>query len=235
MERTQIKNLPAEMMMKIFRLMSPQVLKMVVLVCKLWREMGEHPSLWTWCKVTLTSGGDLEMLDIRRLQQIESIEIESDTETSEVEELFQTVATLPRLKNVELYDTNLSSVEPGLLARVVNRLEMIIMLDTDMTSQQADAVFAAIAEDSTVKILSIGCNNLSNVEPSVIAKAVNRVQKVYMRSIQLSSHQVTAILRQCVEGGSVLEELDFGYNDMTMTGVELGLIREASKKIILRY
>ena len=65
MEETQIQNLVPEMMMRIFRLMTPQDLKMVVRVCKLWREMGEHPSLWTWCMVTVASKGDVEMLSMR--------------------------------------------------------------------------------------------------------------------------------------------------------------------------
>ena len=65
MEETQIQNLPEEMLMRIFRLLTPQDLKMFVLVCKLWREMGEHPSLWTWCMVTVASKGDVEMLSMR--------------------------------------------------------------------------------------------------------------------------------------------------------------------------
>ena len=74
MSETQINVLPAEMLMRIFNLLPPQDMKMVVLVCNSWRKMGEDPSLWTSCRVTVANRGDLEKLNTRRMQQIQDID-----------------------------------------------------------------------------------------------------------------------------------------------------------------
>ena len=174
MDQTQIKNLPAEMMMRIFRLLSPQDLKMVVLVSKLWRKMGEHPSLWTWCSVRVANRSDLGKLGIRRLQQIESIHVRMrHWQTSDLEKLFQTLVKIPRLRNIYgLSFTNLSFVETGLMARVVSRLEVVEMRNTKITNEQAKNMFDKITEESPLQILDIAGNNLSQVQPAVLATGV---------------------------------------------------------------
>ena len=48
------KTLPAEMLQKILQLLPPRDLKMAVLVCKWWRDVGEDPVLWSWAMVTVT-------------------------------------------------------------------------------------------------------------------------------------------------------------------------------------
>jgi len=237
-------------MMRIFRLMTPQDLKMVVLVCKLWREMGEHPSLWTWCRVTVASKGDVEMLGMRRLQQINTVHVcrltswyhwyttrSQQNGVHVLEQLFKTldVGTLTRLRDIGgLRNTNLSSIEPGLMGRVMSRMEKVEMVYyCNITNIQADALFTAIAEDSTVKrlFLNMTRNNLSHVQPVVMAQAVHRVQKVRMVNTQLTKQQVTAILRQCVEGETIMEELYLGGNNEAMAGVEQGLITQAREKL----
>ena len=42
------------MLDKIFRMLPPRNLKMVVLVCKRLREVGERPRMWPWVTVTVT-------------------------------------------------------------------------------------------------------------------------------------------------------------------------------------
>ena len=42
------------MLDKIFRMLPPRDLKMVVLVCKRWREVGKAPRVWPWVTVTAT-------------------------------------------------------------------------------------------------------------------------------------------------------------------------------------
>ena len=173
------------------------------------------------------------------MQQIDTIRV-STRETSVLEQLFKTVdgGTLTRLRNIgELWGINLSSIEPGLLGRVMSRMEEV---DLDMyyckiTNIQAVALFTAIAEDNTVKILNMAGTDLSHVQPVLMARAVHKVQEVGMYNTQLTKQQVTAILRQCVEGETAMKELFLRENNTAMAGVEQGLIREAREKIVLKY
>ena len=43
-----INSLPTEVLFLIFSLLPPKSLRAVVLMCRRWREVGEHPSLWTF-------------------------------------------------------------------------------------------------------------------------------------------------------------------------------------------
>ena len=46
--------LPLELLHQILGLLAPQDLKAAVLVCRLWREVGEAPGLWTWAFLRVT-------------------------------------------------------------------------------------------------------------------------------------------------------------------------------------
>ena len=70
-----VQDLPVEIIFRILKLLTPKDLKMAVLVCKRWREVGEDPSLWKWCKITLNSKHDLGKLFVARLTQIQNIRV----------------------------------------------------------------------------------------------------------------------------------------------------------------
>ena len=52
-----------------------------------------------------------------------------------------------------------------------------------------------------------------------------------MYDTQLTSQQLTAILRQCVEGDTVLKRLELLSNSMEMDGVDGVLKRQAREKL----
>ena len=73
---TNINSVPAEVLFLIFSLLPPKSLRAVVLMCRRWREVGEHPSLWTF--VTLMANHrDLVrlplMLGSRRFQAVRKL------------------------------------------------------------------------------------------------------------------------------------------------------------------
>ena len=69
--------LPAEVLYLIFCLLPPRDLKSVVLVCRLWREVGEAPGLWAWVVLRLAME-DTEVLGLRRLQAVRELRLRGE-------------------------------------------------------------------------------------------------------------------------------------------------------------
>ena len=49
-------NIPDEILLRIFKLISREDLRNVVLVCSAWREIGETPSLWSSLSLCVNTG-----------------------------------------------------------------------------------------------------------------------------------------------------------------------------------
>ena len=100
----------------------------------------------------------------------------------------------PGLRTVDLSLTDLSSVGPDLPASLALRLEDLDMWNTELTTSQLEAVLTAATTSSTLRKLNLGNNNLSLVEPGLLARAVNRLEEVDIRHTLLTKEQVEAIL-----------------------------------------
>ena len=108
-------------------------------------------------------------------------------------DLLEAVVRHPGLRTLDLSLTDLSSVEPELPARLAHKLEDLDMWNTELTTRQLEAVLKAATTSSTLRKLNLG-NNLSLVEPELLARAVNRLVDVDIRHTLLTKEQVEAIL-----------------------------------------
>ena len=223
--------LPAEMMMRILQLLPPEDLKMVVLVCRKWRDMGEDPSLWTWCQVRYKAGSKshLQKLTVRRLQMLQHLHVWYDEwKTGEMTEVFQAVEKLPKLREITgLNGYNYKSVEPGLFGRVMNKLEEVDISRTGMTSQHLQAVFTIMCQESQLKKLAIEGNNLSSIQPAVLAKAISKLEEINIGSTDITSEQVQAVFAAIAVDGP-LRKLTIRHNDLSSVQPEV-LVTALSK------
>jgi len=99
-----------------------------------------------------------------------------------------------QLKTLNLAANDLSSVDADILAQAVTKLEEVKLADTDLTPQQVEAIYAALDISCKMKILRIGANNLSSVDPDVLARVTNKLETVNMRDTHLTEQQMTRIL-----------------------------------------
>ena len=58
--------LPPKMLHQVFRLLPPRDMKNVLLVCQLWREVGEAPGLWSWVVLRVTRENMANMPEVLR-------------------------------------------------------------------------------------------------------------------------------------------------------------------------
>ena len=96
------------------------------------------------------------------------------------------------LRKLTIVRTVLFYVEPGLLARVVNRLEDVTLVKVGLNRQQAEAILQQVRLGSALRRLNIASNTryLATVEPALLAAAVNRLQEFDMSDTGLTREQV---------------------------------------------
>merc|ERR1719509_214255 len=97
------------------------------------------------------------------------------------------------LKRLDLSANNLSSVEPGLFARAMTRLEDVNLSYTDITDEQAQALFTALCRNSPLKALDLHKNNLSSVEPRLFARGMSRLVNVTLCDTDITNQQKKAL------------------------------------------
>jgi len=206
--------LPAEMLERVFHLLPPRDLKAVVLVCRWWREVGEAPALWVWVYIVVTEDNMSEVLDSRRLQAVRRVEVREVSE-----ELLQAVVRHPGLKEMVVVNSNLSLVDPELLAQAVTQLEEVGFGDTwlgytQSTPQQVTAICTAIRGNSQLKRLKLWDNKLSSVNSDILAQAVTQLEEVVLRDTHLTTQQVTTICT-AMTGNSKLKKLNLSQNNLS--------------------
>ena len=116
-----------------------------------------------------------------------------------------------RLKKVDLTSTDLSSIEPGLLAKAVGRLSEVNLNDTKLNKQQIEKILISICErDSKLYNLDLTYVNLTSVERGLLARAINCLEEAAMgdpdnceNELQVTKEQAEAILTQSLKQTSL--------------------------------
>ena len=163
------------------------------------------------------------------LLRLESVSLWGNCLTGEqISQLFLAITETSqlRLRKLNISGNDVSRVEADLLARSVVRLEEVFLLNTRLTSQQTELLLARIvspslqSDQSPLKALYIGDNNLASVSASLLARAVVRLQTVSLDDTNLRSEQVTALLRFISQS----EECKLRNLDMLGMGVDINLL-----------
>jgi len=240
-----IADLPEEMMIRIFKLLLPQDLENVMLVCKGWKEMGEDPTLWTWSRVTVKSREDFPKLNIRRFLLVQELKIGDNCSVDEgchcqwAEddwiELFELLVNLPGLNilNPSLCfwacSTNLSCVDTGLVLNVYKRLKKVCMHE-QLSHEQSYQLFSAVAQNEcSLEHLQIWGKDTIKLSPEIFASAVSNVEEVVLGTWNITHEQMEALFVALSKEGSRLKKLDL--SSCNTDEVEPGLMGEAVNKL----
>ena len=121
-----------------------------------------------------------------------------------------------------------SRVDQELLARTLTKLEVLDVQDTELSRHQAFAIIHAVSVSNKIKKLYIGENNLSEVDPGLMTKAVTKLVILDATNTKLTHQQDEAILNTLNEG-SKMGKLYIGYKDMS--GVDSRKLPKAVVKL----
>ena len=173
--------LPPEMLHQVFRLLPPRDMKNVLLVCQLWREVGEAPGLWSWVVLRVTRENMATMpeaLDSRRMKTVRKLMV-----WTVPEELLKVLVRHQRLLVMEAGVAALSTVDPGVLVAAVTMVEEGKVENVEFKRQQGEAILTAICQEpssvgeSRVQKLDLGRKCLSSLEPGLLARAVSQLEE----------------------------------------------------------
>ena len=251
MDITVMENLPTEMLLYIFEMLSYRDLKIAMLVRRRWREIGEIQQLWGSLPVIVNKRNISvmpEILSTTRMLGLNKLRIE--TELSE--KVSQTIARHPGLREFELSqrndeqtiisvlnvicsregqgmilrlnNKNVSGVDAELLARAVIKLETLEFSNTQLTQQQIVAILTAVSDGRKMTKLDISFNDMSGIDKKLLAKTVTKMKKLNITDTNLTQQQAEAILT-AVSEENVVSKLYIGFNNLS--GVDPGLMAKA--------
>ena len=108
-------------------------------------------------------------------------------------------------KNIPLKALNIAhnemQVRPELLSAAVTKLERLNLESSGLSSDQTGAIFSAIqTPGSRLRSLELQHNDLSSVEPGLLARAVTRLEEVNFQNTEMTTEQLTATLTALSEG-----------------------------------
>ena len=161
------------------------------------------------CKIKRldVEGNILENLDPQLLAKavckLEAANLnDTDLTTPQIKTIFTAIFSD---ENIPLKDLNIGEnevhVKPELLAAAVTKLERLNLNSSGLSSNQTEAIFSAIqAPGSRLRTLELQHNDLSSVEPGLLARAVTRLEEVNFQNARMTPGQATAILTALCEG-----------------------------------
>ena len=207
----------------VFRLLPLQNLKNVRMVCNLWREAG-GPVLWARGVLMVTRENQARVVEAmdQGLQAVRKIRVSRGVS----EELLEAIASHSMVMSVDMPNSDLSDVEPELLARALAELVVVDMSHSRLDKQLAEAVFTAVCEaGSQLENLNLSCSNLFSLDKRLLATAVGRLKEINLSSTGLTQEQKIEILMGVCAENSQLKTLNIG--GINFSSVDGGLLARA--------
>ena len=105
------------------------------------------------------------------------------------------------------------------LPLMATKIESLNISKTELSSRQAEDIFKAIANSpGALKNLNIDSNDLREVDPKVMAEAVNKLEMVCLSDMpKVTQAQMKEILTSALEKGTALRELSVSPERRTIS------------------
>lgn len=250
--------LPDELILMILWKLSLQDINRLALVSRRLYAMASTPKLWAnmiVAKRNFRKHGIDHLLTIKRFQDLVSLDLSGmmGLTTAQFKKLLN-FSLKSKLKWLDLSSVKmdyskfyiklpkqmpctgaLANISPDLLARAVNRLEMVNLSGTYVTLEQATAIFKQILVSTNLAHLSIGGLRLREVPVDLFVNALAKIKRVNIFATittsgdNVSKVQVKALLLKLQEK-TVLKTLDLDMRSF----LEIGEVNTWAKNTITR-
>ena len=147
------------------------------------------------------------------LCRLESLVINNASSGSLTKDLLQLLIDYASVQKLDFSYSSLVLVEPELLATLVTQAVQANLSGTDLTKKQLKALLLRISQEETsLKRLNLAENNLSSMEPSLVASSLNRLTLAGLSFCHLSKVQLEVLLVSMSQDLSSLEHLTLSDN-----------------------
>ena len=128
---------------------------------------------------------------------------------------------ISHLHKLDISRTNLSRLDPTLLTNALRRLVEVKLDETRLTLEQIEMILTYFSgEGSKPKKLVLSNNDLSLVDPCLLARSVNSLEDININNTNLTEKQVEEIFKGTFERQSRLKKLDIAVNDLFCSRVD---------------
>ena len=114
--------------------------------------------------------------------------------------LFKTLSKKTKLKRLLILTRNMIYIEPIVLAKALNNLEEVYLFQGMLTDVQGRTLFNIMTKKTFLQKLTIIYNNLSTVQPGILAKGISQLQELTLVHCRLTSEQTLAVFSAINEG-----------------------------------
>ena len=182
---------PPEILKHIFSYLQPEDLKAAVLVNKRWYAVGENASLWSWCKLTIQSGGEEWSSGVKMLKSLRGIRnlAASNLSSNEARQLMLAINENRSLEDVDLGSSRMNQVEQELLGGALSRLVRVNLENIVFSEEQLEALFLS---SHKIRGLNLEEVDLSRASPMMLL-CTSRLSELRISNTMLTQQQISLI------------------------------------------
>jgi len=217
--------LPQEMLMKIFSLLSLADLSNVLLVCRHWRMVAESP--WLWRRMEIVVGQmkvtNMNLLNTTRLKSVKRVRLLSryHPDEEEAEAVFGAILEHEGIRELNISQNQINKVNSDTLARAVNSMEQVNLFNAKLSQSQVSAIYQQMSMTTKLRLVSMGCVDISCVNPDIVAPALNKLNIARLCNTNITTQQLDAILRLMSLHRTSLQEIDLGHNNLSNVNTDI--------------
>ena len=132
---------------------------------------------------------------VRVARQACKIELSSTSLSAEqVTALVSALSENQQIQDIDLSDNSLAHVDPELLASLMSRTRRVNLVNTSLTALQVTELLRTLTSSTClIESLDLSFNQLSMMEPELLAEAVNNLKDATLLGTGLSVNQVLRI------------------------------------------
>jgi len=135
--------------------------------------------------------------------------------------IFLSVRSSSKLKKINISNNDMSKAESEPMAQAICRMEEVNLRYTHLTTIQCETIFSESTKNSSkLAKLDISSNDISLVNPELLAKATCQMEEVNMSDTSMTTQQCETILESAMNS-SKLVKLDITENDIPLVNPEL--------------
>ena len=120
----------------------------------------------------------------------------SPVSSQQAEAIFRVASMQTKLRKLYVSFTDLSTIEPSMLAKAVSGMEEVQLGLSQVSSQQAEAIIRALDGKTKLRKLCIPVIDLSSVESELLARAIAGLEEVKIGCSPISLQQAEVIFRE---------------------------------------